>query len=176
MYKFNFIIVTAVAILISACSSGIEKEAKYPTGAKRSASDDIYEKPASVFGSEGLKIIGNKGKNNNECTGNMGVNAYLWRASLDVISFMPLASADPFGGTITTDWHSDPDNPDERFKVNVYVLSGELRSDAIRAGLFRQVKKGGKWVDATVSEESSIKFEDAILARAREMRVSGFED
>ena len=49
----------------------------------------------------------------------IGVNAYLWRAALETIDFMPLAPADPFGGVIITDWYSPPETPDERFKLHV---------------------------------------------------------
>ena len=103
----------------------------------------------------------------------IGVNSYLWRASLDTISFMPVASADPFGGVIITDWYSPSDSPDERFKVNLYILGRELRANGLRASVFRQVRKNGEWVDAEVTGETATQLENAILSRAREMRVAG---
>ncbi len=103
----------------------------------------------------------------------IGVNSYLWRASLDTISFMPVASADPFGGVIITDWYSPSDSPEERFKVNLYILGRELRANGLRASVFRQVRKNGEWVDAEVTGETATQLENAILSRAREMRVAG---
>src|SRR6201998_852295 len=63
----------------------------------------------------------------------VGVNSYLWHATLDTLSFMPLASADPFGGVIITDWYSPSTTQDERFKVNIFILGRELRADGVRA-------------------------------------------
>ena len=105
--------------------------------------------------------------------GGVGVNHYLWRASLDTISFMPVASADPFGGVIITDWYSPPDRPDERLKLNLYILGRELRANGLRASVFRQVRENGEWVDAKVAKKTATELENAILSRAREMRVAG---
>jgi hypothetical protein len=101
-----------------------------------------------------------------------GVNAFLWRASLDTIGFMPLASADPYGGVIITDWLASPDNPSERFKITVYVLDPELRADAVKVAIFRQTMRvNGIWADAAVDPQSPIKIENTILARARQLRL-----
>lgn len=102
----------------------------------------------------------------------IGVNAYLWRASLDTIAFMPLASADPWGGTIITDWYANPEKPDERFKITVYILDSRLRADALNVTVNKQVLQNGQWVDADVSQQTQIDIENAILSRARELRLS----
>ena len=103
----------------------------------------------------------------------IAVNSLLWRASLDTVSFMPLASADPFGGVIITDWYSPPNSPDERFKVNVYILSRELRADGIRASVFHQHRTAsGQWVDAPIDKTTDTDLENAILTRARQIRLS----
>lgn len=167
-----FIVPALLALLplLGACG-GVKSEAKYPTGADRATTnDDIYAEPESIFGEGGLTIFDNTDKE--EETG-IGVNAYLWRAALDTISFMPLASADPFGGTILTDWYQPPEKQNERLKLNVFVLSKQLRSDGIRVRVFRQIRKSGKWVDAETDESTGTKLEDAILTRARQLRVSG---
>lgn len=171
MRKNYFIILSSAALLtISACS-GVEKEAKYPTGADRaSTGDDIYAKPQSIFGGDGLKLGRDEEKSHSDV--GIGVNSYLWRASLDTISFMPLASADPFGGVILTDWYSPPESSNERLKLNVFILDRQLRSDAVQVKVFRQIKSGNEWRDVSVSPETSRKLEDAILTRARQMRVS----
>lgn len=100
------------------------------------------------------------------------VNTFLWRAALETVSFMPLASADSTGGVLITDWYAPPETPNERFKVNVFVTSRQLRPDALRAVVFRQNKNPqGAWVDATVEANTARSLEDTILARARQLRA-----
>lgn len=103
--------------------------------------------------------------------GSIGVNAYLWRGALDTLSFMPLQSADPFGGVIITDWYSPPDSPDERFKAIAYILGRELRADGLRVSLFRQVLQDGHWVDQPVSPVTVGDIENKVLSRARQLRI-----
>ena len=100
----------------------------------------------------------------------MSVNAYLWRATLETLSFMPLASADPAGGVIITDWYSPPTAESERFKAQAYVLGRQLRSDGVRVQVFRQIYRGGQWVDQPASSATNSEMEDRVLARARELR------
>jgi hypothetical protein len=101
----------------------------------------------------------------------LGVNAYLWRGALDTLSFMPLASADPFGGVIVTDWYSPPTTNGERFKATAYIMGRELRTDAVRVAVFRQVLQNGQWLDAPVSPMTIGEIEDKVLARARQLRT-----
>jgi hypothetical protein len=104
---------------------------------------------------------------------NLGVNGYLWRASLDTLAFMPLASADPYGGVIITDWYSNPEKPDERFKAQVYILDTRLRADGLNVTVYKQVRAaGGQWQDSTVAPETASEIENAILTRARQLRLS----
>jgi hypothetical protein len=101
----------------------------------------------------------------------LGVNAYLWSATLDTLAFMPLASADPFGGVIITSWYEPPAKEGERFKATAYIMGRQLRADGIKVSLFRQVSEGGRWVDKTVSPITVSEIENKILARARELRA-----
>lgn len=100
----------------------------------------------------------------------IGVNAYLWRASLDTLSFMPMVQTDSNGGVIVTDWYANPGNPGERVKVTVSILDTDLRADALRVAASRQVSQGGGWVDAPVQAATVQKLEDIILTKARELR------
>ena len=103
----------------------------------------------------------------------IGVNAFLWRAALDTLSFMPLASADPFGGVIITDWYTNPEKPDERFKATVYILDTRLRADGISVNVFKQVKDSvGGWANAPVSSQTDVDVENAILTKARQLKLS----
>jgi len=105
-------------------------------------------------------------------TEGIGVNTFLWRGALETVSFMPLTSADPFGGVIITDWYRPPETPQERFKLNIYVRGTELRSDGVRAVVFRQRLAGpGSWVDDAVDPQTAIDLENAILAQARQIRL-----
>jgi len=101
----------------------------------------------------------------------IGVNAYLWRATLDTLSFMPLLQTDSNGGVIVTDWYANPKNPGERVKVTVSILDQDLRADAVRVVASRQVlQQGGVWLDAPVEAATTQKLEDVILTRARDLR------
>lgn len=100
----------------------------------------------------------------------IGVNAYLWRASLDAVSFMPLLQSDANSGVIVTDWYSNPSNPGERMKLTIAILDKDLRSDALRVSASRQVSKDGFWVDAPVAAATVQHLEDVILNKARDLR------
>ncbi|KPP82007.1 MAG: lipoprotein of unknown function DUF3576 [Oceanicaulis sp. HLUCCA04] len=104
----------------------------------------------------------------------IGVNTFLWRATLDTLSFMPLDQIDPFGGVIITDWYANPEAPEERFKATAYILDSRLRADALSVQLFRQTRNSetGEWTDATVDPGTRIQLENAILTRARQLRIA----
>jgi len=106
----------------------------------------------------------------------IGVNAYLWRAALDTVSFAPLLQADANTGVIITDWYANPNTPGERVKLTVTILDQDLRADALRVAASREVNQNGAWVGAPVSASTVQKLEDIILTRARDIRratVSG---
>ena len=106
----------------------------------------------------------------------IGVNSYLWRATLDTLSFMPLVQTDSNGGVVVTDWYINPQTPAERIKVTVSILDQDLRADAVRVAALRQVNQSGQWVAAPVQASTTQKLEDIILTRARDLRrtsVSG---
>ena len=162
--------VLGVATLIGACSSDNVREVgrnEYAAGSGRervqgrlTGQDDGIV----LFGTSRTPRPGEGGGSG------LGVNAYLGRATLDTLAFMPLASADPFGGVIITDWYSPPGAGAERFKATAYVMGRELRSDGVRISVFRQVRQGANWVDALVAPATGSELEDRVLARARELR------
>lgn len=126
-----------------------------------------------LFGEQGLAIGIGKGAAGSAPAqegGALGVNAYLWRGALDTLAFMPLSSADPFGGVIITDWYQPPTGGNERFKATAYILGRQLRADGVRVSIFRQVAQGGQWVDQPVSPVTTSEIENKVLARARELR------
>ena len=100
----------------------------------------------------------------------IGVNAYLWRAAVDTLSFAPLVTADSNGGVIVTDWYANPNTPGERVKLTVSIIDQDLRADALRVAASRQINQSGVWVDAPVAAATVQKLEDIILTRARDLR------
>ena len=103
----------------------------------------------------------------------IGVNGYLWRATLDTLSFMPLASADPYGGVVITDWYSNPEKPNERFKATVYILDSRLRADGLNVTVFKQMQDtSGAWVEQPTTAQTETDLENAILTRARQLRLA----
>ncbi len=120
----------------------------------------------------GLFGLFGSGQSQDEGPAQIGVNGYLWRASLDTLEFMPLASADPYGGVIITDWYADPKVPNERFKATVYILDTRLRADGLNVQVFKQVAQNGVWVDAAPSAQTETDLENAILTRARRLRLA----
>ena len=125
----------------------------------------------------GFSLLGlGKGKKAPESEGSIGVNGYLWRASLDTVAFMPLASADPYGGVILTDWYVSPEKPDERFKATIYILDTRLRADGLNVTVFKQVKDAaGVWTDTPTADQTATDIENAILTRARQLRLSNIK-
>ena len=102
----------------------------------------------------------------------IGVNSYLWRASLEALSFMQFVQTDSSGGVIVSDWYTNPNNPGERAKVTVTILDQDLRADALRVAASRQIAQGNGWVDAPVQAATVQKLEDIILTKARDLRRS----
>jgi hypothetical protein len=165
--------ILAAAVTLSACSGG---KTNIP---RQKAAGEIgrkYESDprSSLFGGDGISFGGSKeqpGANTGAGSGGIGVNSYLWRATLDTISFLPVSSADPFGGVILTDWFSPPETPSERFKLNVIILGRALRADGVKVSVFRQaLDASGQWRDSAVEPDAGHQIEDSILTRARQLR------
>jgi hypothetical protein len=145
---------TALALMLAGCGS----------------SKNTFQGAPESGGGIGLNLFGNSKADGSE--GAVAVNAFLWRASLDTLAFMPLASADPFGGVIITDWYAPPETPEERFKVTAYILGRALRADGLKISVFRQTRDPqGRWNDSQVGAEVATEFEDAVLTRARQLRL-----
>lgn len=178
----------ALAVLAGCSGPKVEEAKPYVTEQKeriRQQSGTIHGDPDGfVLYRTGDKDGDQKGDQNGDeeqpkkaVTGKGGddggaVNAYLWQASLESLDFMPLTQADSRGGVIITDWYAPPETPDERFKITVYIRDRELRADAFKVVVFRQVQEKQGWVDATVDRSTVTGLEDNILTRARELRLT----
>jgi hypothetical protein len=177
MTRFLRLALVGVLPVLAACQS-VTPDYDYP-GHRKAARTGHTGAPVSdksretVFGDGGLfgGNLLNIGRGSGDAGGGgIGVNSYLWRATLDTLAFMPLASADPFGGVIITDWYSPPETPAERFKMTVYILDRQLRADGLKVAAFKQIRAGDQWADAGVSADTVGNLENAILRRARQLR------
>lgn len=133
----------------------------------------------SIFGGDGVSVGTISSRDGNifglggDEGGRLPVNKYLWQASLDTLSFLPLASSDPFTGVIATEWSTNPEVPNERFKVTAFITSADLSAGSLKVAAYRELRtEEGVWVPAPVSPETARRLEDAILVRAREIRIA----
>lgn len=165
MIKPVFFYVFAVLTFLTACGP-IQPDPPPPTSAPPPASGAAGSEEGSLID----RLFG--GSAPSEGGAGIGVNFYLWRASLDTLSFMPLSQTDPFGGVINYDWYTPPATPGERLKVIIYILDKQLRADGLRVAVFRQKLENAAWIQAEVDPKTVRDLENAILKRAREMRIA----
>lgn len=159
--------IALVLVLASACGlNGVVEDARSP--------EDKFKygdaSTGKLFGD--INLWGGKKKEGESEQRGLSVNAVAWKATLDVLAFLPLVSADPFSGIIITDWYSEDNHQDERFKINAFIEGGALRADSIKVSVFKQVKSdSGDWLVVDPDTDSSRKIENAILQRAREIKI-----
>ncbi len=163
-----FLALSAVLLLVTGCSLTADEEQNYP----KTEEDRRRDRLGKLTGEEGLTLGGGGERDSDAGKNPLGVNSFLWRATLDTLAFLPIAAADPWGGTILTDWYEDPATPGERYKLNAIILDRQLRADSLRITTFRQTRdKSGAWRDVASDPDVSRKLEDTVLTRARELRV-----
>src|SRR5256885_8444434 len=153
--SMRILILAACACLLAACGSDGSADAVAASTASTSTSSGSWFWP---FGGD------SSDEQSASAMPQLGVNSYLWRATLDTLNFMPLASADPVGGVVISDWYAAPDKPDEHMKVTVYILDRRLRADAVKVNVFRQTRNANGWTDAAVNADTGIKLENANLS------------
>ena len=159
-------LVIGTALILSGCAQGKTENANpNPTP------HDNKEGPGLFSGRSGNMLDAFRKSKEGVAALALPVNPYLWRASLDAISFMPLAEVDSTGGVLTTDWYSNPKTPNEQVKINILILGRALTPQSLKVTMFKQEKKGDNWVNTTAAESTVKKLEDAILTNARRLRV-----
>ena len=128
-----------------------------------------------MLGNKGLSIDGilggKKERNFTSSAISMPVNVFLWRGALETVDFMPLASADPVGGTIITDWYSTGENINERCKLNIFINGTTLTTENLRVTSFCQEFKNQAWINKEINKDNNIKIENAILNKAKKLRL-----
>lgn len=167
----SYLAYLCIAVMVCGCGATDllgDKETSYPKRKEQIRN----ESRGKLTGEGGLLLGGGSGSSHDEGNNPLGVNSFLWRATLDTLAFMPLVSADPFGGVVITDWYEDPKAQGERFKVNALILDRSLRADGVKISLFKQqLDAGGVWRDSAIEESRARELEDTILTRARQLRV-----
>ena len=184
-------------IFISSCNRNLTEEEKKELWSKAQTTGEIINRSGTKFNSgtnkdvalrdahnrlqsggglfgKGMSVSGlinNDNNGSNITTYGMPINTFLWRGALETISFMPLTSADPVGGTILTDWYSTSSNENERCKLNIFITGKELKTQNLKVTSFCQNFKGQKWVNKDVDLENNIKIENAILNKAKKLRL-----
>jgi len=166
----NFLTTLLLLSVLSGCASSLNMPDWLDAEASRQRAEERQEKrdggPKGKI-QDSLKLFGSDVK---DTGATIGVNALLWRASLDTVSFMPLEQADPYGGIIMTEWYTNPENPYERYKITIYILDTKLRADAVRVSFFMQEYRNGEWVNIATSDETRITLENSILSKARQLK------
>ena len=199
MFLIKLLIVIGSLIFITSCNSGKSEEEMEELWSKAQTTGQIIERSGTninpalnkelamrdaetrlqtgggLFGKKGLSMSGliNKDSETNTVVGSIGmsINAFLWQGALDTLSFMPLSSADPIGGTIITDWYSSTNNPDERCKLNIFISGKELKTQNLRVASFCQNYQNNRWVNKDISDDNNMKLENAILNKAKKLKL-----
>ena len=198
MFFFKILVIISM-LFISSCNSNLTKEEKKELWSKAQTREAIIERSGTKFnsaidpelamrdaetrlqsgggllGKGGLSfggVLNQEGESDKETVGmQMPINIFLWRSALETVNFMPLNSADPMGGTILTDWYSGADKDNERCKLNIFITGKELKTQNLKVTTFCQEFKGQKWVDKKVDKDNNIKIENAILNKAKKLRI-----
>tara|TARA_B100001027_G_scaffold154674_1_gene108737 strand:+ start:1007 stop:1615 length:609 start_codon:yes stop_codon:yes gene_type:complete len=199
MFLIKILTVIGSLIFITSCNSGKSEEEMEELWSKAQTTGQIIERSGTninpalnkelamrdaetrlqtgggLFGKKGLSMSGliNQDSETNTVVGSIGmsINTYLWQGALDTLSFMPLSSADPIGGTIITDWYSSTNNPDERCKLNIFISGKELKTQNLRVASFCQNYQNNRWVNKDINDDNNIKLENAILNKAKKLKL-----
>jgi len=143
------------------------------SASRRGAALALISSGLMLAGCGGVPFVGRGEAKTAAPAQSIGVNSFLWRASLDTLAFMPLLNADPWGGVINYDWYVNPQTPNERFKATVFILDSRLRADALNVAVTKQVKtETGEWTAAPVAAQTETDLENAILTRARQLNLA----
>ena len=156
-----------IILLLNQC--GIYKKTdarKIPTNAKERVKKNIEEGRKIKFGQ-----LGSKGSGNFE----FATSNEMWRATVDILDFMPLSNADYGGGVIITDWYNENSSKNESIKIMVQFLSNEIRADGIKITVYNKKCNSDNNINCSTSvdDENSIgqELKLAILRKAAEFKT-----
>ena len=198
MFSLLKIFVLLCVLTLGGCNKNLTEEEKKELWSKAQTTGQIIERSGTVFnpatnkelamrdattrlqtggglfGKDNMIFGKNKNSEKNVQFGTIGmpINPYLWKASLETIGFMPLASSDPFGGTIITDWYTSASNENERCKLNIFINGYEFKTENLKVSSFCQIFKNQKWINTKNNVQNDIKIENAILNKAKKIRIN----
>jgi hypothetical protein len=194
----SYIVLISMVVLVIGCNKNLTEEEKKELWSKAQTTGEIINRSGTPFNSAtdkklamddaqnrlvtGGGLFGKKaslnffGNENNSQQSTVGVglpvNPYLWRASIETISFMPLASTDPFAGTIITDWYTAENSFGERCKLNIFINGADMKTDNLKVSSFCQSLKNNQWVNSPSNSEDNIRLENAILNEAKKLKLT----
>jgi|TARA_B100001540_G_scaffold47108_1_gene42046 hypothetical protein len=148
-YKIFKIITSLLFLLmiLSSCKGLIENRGD----ARKSPPNPDERVKRNIEEGRGFTLMGQIDKEKQGGTFSFASSNELWRASLDIIDFMPLASANYSGGIIITDWYSSEGNLEESIKISIRFLTNEIRSDSLDIKIF--YKKCAQNANCAISEK-----------------------
>lgn len=192
----KIILILILVCLVAGCNSDLTKEEKKELWSKAQTTGEIINRSGTTFNSGtnkglalsdaktrlqtggglfgkdgGLTLGGEKDNQAQFQSIGMPINAYLWRASLETINFIPLSSANALGGTIITDWYTTPSNQDERCKINIFIKGPELKTQNLQVTSFCQKFENQKWVNIETNFEQNNQLENVILNKAKKIKL-----
>ncbi len=173
----RLVAIAVLSGLAAGCGASVQQPEWTPYDPRDQARRERY---GTITGTDGITLFGTGRRGTDRAAeqaasgaGGIGVNAYLWRATLETLDFIPLLSADPFGGLVITDWYQPAEVGDERFKIQVLIKDVALRADAVRVSVLRQRRDPRLgWVDVPADPRTASELEDKILTRARQIRIA----
>ena len=197
MFKY-YIVLISLIFLVSGCNKNLTEEEKKELWSKAQTTGEIINRSGTIFNSATNKdlalsdaqnrlitgggLFGKKAsinlfgenKDSQQTSVGMGlpINPFLWRASIETISFMPLASTDPFAGTIITDWYTAENSLGERCKLNIFINGADMKTDNLKVSSFCQSLKDKQWVNSPSNNEDNIRLENAILNKAKKLKLT----
>ena len=198
MFK-SYIVLISLVFLVFGCNKNLTEEEKKELWSKAQTTGEIINRSGTPFNSAidkklamddaqnrlitgggllgkkaSLNLLGGEKKNSQQTSVGVGlpINPFLWRASIETISFMPLSSTDPFAGTIITDWYTAENNLGERCKLNIFINGADMKTDNLKVSSFCQLLKDNQWVNSPSNSEDNIKLENAILNKAKKLKLT----
>ena len=194
----SYIVLVSLIFLIFGCNKNLTEEEKKELWSKAQTTGEIINRSGTPFNPAtdkklamddaqnrlitGGGLFGKKasfnfldGENSSQQTSvgvGLPINPFLWKASIETISFMPLASTDPFAGTIITDWYTAENSLGERCKLNIFINGADLKTENLKVSSFCQLLKNNQWVNSLSNNEDNIKLENAILNKAKKLKLT----
>ena len=197
MFK-SYVVLISMVFLLFGCNKNLTEEEKKELWSKAQTTGEIINRSGTIFNSAtdkklamddaqnrlitGGGLLGKKAslnllggeKNSQQTSVGVGlpINPFLWRASIETISFMPLSSTDPFAGTIITDWYTAENNLGERCKLNIFINGADMKTDNLKVSSFCQSLKNNQWVNSPSNSENNTRLENAILNKAKKLKLT----